>query len=50
MNQQIKKELKQDKWAMRAIEYLVRKDFSTQEVIEAMAIVGIKKGKINDKC
>ena len=34
-----------DKWAMRAISYLVRMDYSSKEVIEAMVKVGIEKGK-----
>jgi hypothetical protein len=40
--------IKKDKWAMKAIEYLVRKDYSSKEVIEAMAEIGIRKGKVDD--
>lgn len=44
------KTLREDKWAMKAIEYLVRMDFSSKEVIEAMVEVGIKHGiKPEDK-
>lgn len=31
-----------DVWAMKAIEYLVRKDYSTQEILNAMVEVGIR--------
>jgi hypothetical protein len=41
--------LLKDKWAVKAIEYLVRKDYSTQEVIEAMIEYGIKRGKIKEE-
>lgn len=40
------KELKDDKWALKAIEYLVRKDYSTKEVIDAMVEFGIRWGDL----
>ena len=40
----MKKELKEDKWAMAAIKYLIRKDYSVQEILDAIAEVGIQKG------
>jgi hypothetical protein len=36
--------IKKDKWAMKAIEYLVRKEYSSKEVIEAMVEVGVRRG------
>lgn len=44
----MKQLLLQDKWARKAIEYLVRMDYSSQEVIEAMIEFGIKQGKIEE--
>jgi SOS response regulatory protein OraA/RecX len=41
-------ELKKDKWALKAIEYLCRKGYSTEEIIEAIAEYGIREGKIGD--
>jgi hypothetical protein len=46
---QFKERIWKDKWAMKAIEYLVRKEFSSKEVIEAMVEVGIRKGKVENE-
>jgi SOS response regulatory protein OraA/RecX len=41
-------ELKKDKWALKAIEYLCRRGYSTEQIIEAIAEYGIREGKIGD--
>lgn len=46
MNQ---KKLKDDPWALKAIQYLVRMDYSSKEVIDTMVEVGIQwGGKLDD--
>lgn len=40
--------LLKDKWAIKAITYLVRKDYSTEEIMEALVLIGIQKGKVEE--
>ena len=43
----ILQKISKDEWAVKAINYLVRKDYSSEEVIELMVEIGIKKGMID---
>lgn len=41
----MRNKLLEDKWAVKCIKYLVRKNYSSREVEEAMAKIGIEGDK-----
>ena len=44
----MKQSIEKDKWAIKACEYLERKGYSSEEVVELMVKIGIKRaGEVN---
>lgn len=41
----MKKPILENKWAVKAITYLVRMEYSSEEILEAMTVIGIKEKK-----
>lgn len=37
--------ISKDQWAVKAIEYLVRKDYSSEEIFELMVEIGIRRSE-----
>lgn len=44
----MRKPILEDKWAVKALKYLVRMEYSSEEILEAMIKIGIKEKEKDD--